>query len=280
MFKSTEAKPVCESARNETGEYGDSCQNQIRLRICFQESQQVTRSILVYCRAMDVIENLSTQHLPLENVDPSTETAESIDDVFESILESEYRHIETMVTLSNPTAQLLPALSNEVAEVDQRQWIGIERFIRPFEITYDFDAAENINVPESMNPVNLPMTAIPTSVKPTMDPLTAAPPVAVNIPAETSTAGQQLQVPHSKATVRTKVTSKRKKATFSHVHRYDWTRLLDKQGLLYTHTCSQLITKKRSTLSLYTLQGYFNVDSLRLCFFHLFLVHLLSLWQR
>ena len=118
---------------------------------------------------MDVIENLSTQHLPLESIDPSIETTESINDVFESILESEYHHIETMVTLSNPTAQLLPSLSNEVAEVDQRQWIGIERFIRPFEITYDYDAAENVNVSDPMNPVNIPITANSTSMKPTME---------------------------------------------------------------------------------------------------------------
>ena len=229
---------------------------------------------------MDVIENLSTQHLPLESIDPSIETKESINDVYESILESEYHHIETMVTLSNPTAQLLPSLSNEVAEVDQRQWIGIERFIRPFEITYDYDAAENVNVSDPMNPVNIPITANSTSMKPTMDPITVPPPVGVNIPAETSTTGKQLHVPHSKAAVRTKVISKRKKPTSSHVHRYDWTRFLDKQGLLYTHTCSQLITKKRSTLSLYTFQCDFNVDSLQLYSFHRFLVHLLLLFQR
>ena len=203
---------------------------------------------------MDVIENLSSRHLSLENADPSMETTESINDVFESVIESEYRHIETMVTLSNPTAQQLPSLSSNVTEMDQCQWIGIEHFIRPFEITYDYDVAENVNVSEPMNPPTVPNPTISTLMKPGTDSKTSSPPVAVNIPAEISTTGQQLQVPHAKATVRTKTTSKKKKTSSRSVQRYDWTRFLDKQGLLYTHICSQIITKKRSTLSLYILQ--------------------------
>ena len=210
---------------------------------------------MVNYRSMEVLQNLSNQHLLLEAANPSNETIESINGVFESILESEYCQIETMVTLSDPTAQLLPSLPSDVNKSDQNQWIGIERFIRPFEITYDYDTAECMNASETgnNNSMSAPTTTSPEMVAPAKNLMTVTTPVTVNIPAEITTSDRPLQIStetRSKSTVKNKSTSKKKKVKSPQSQRYDWTQFLDKQGILYTHTCSQLITKKRSTLSL------------------------------
>lgn len=136
------------------------------------------------------------------------------DKPFGDLIETELQRILTEATLSEPCVQRIePATTSS-----DSSWNGWERFIQPFEISYEYDNATP------------PADPSPEKEKPELKMVSHT---------------QKRASPPKEHIKREGKVKKPAQQT-----RYSLTAFIDRNGLLQTHTASQLVAKTRNTLPL------------------------------